>query len=161
MKEKTLDAEFKMFEEFMEYINMILKIEKKSISKMYHWYFAEVSAYNSFKSRHQYNQIIDSHIKFYDLNKVFINEPVTINGALDFSLKTIAKALNKNKLIDCTWDITSPCSNGLNAMILANNIYEKNSHDIDHEPIMKKIIYYNEIDCKVMWEIHNLIRKNN
>ena len=161
MKEKTLDAEFKMFEEFIEYINIILKIEKKSIAKMYHWSFAEVSAYNSFKSRHQYNQIIDSQIKFYDLNKIFINEPVTIKGALDFSLKTIAKALNKNKLIDCTWDTTSSCSNGLNAMILANNIYKKNSNDINQEPIMKKIIYYNEIDCKVMWEIHNLIRKNN
>ena len=46
-------------------------------------------------------------------------------------------------------------------MILANNLYEKTPRDIDQEPIMKEIIHYNEIDCKVMWEIHNLIRENN
>ena len=128
---------------------------------MYHWSFAEVGAYNSFKTRHAKTKISDSHISFYDLNKVFISEPVTVRGALDFSLKTIAKALNKHQLINSVWDTSSPCSNGLNAMILANNLYEKNPVDIDQEPIMKEIIYYNEIDCKVMWEIHELIRKNN
>jgi predicted RecB family nuclease len=161
MKSKTSDAEFVMFNEFMEYIKLVLKTEKKSHAKMYHWSFAEVGAYNSFKSRHASNKITDSHISFYDLNKVFINEPVTVHGALDFSLKTIAKALNKHELIKSVWDTSSPCSNGLNAMILANNLYEKTPRDIDQEPIMKEIIYYNEIDCKVMWEIHNLIRENN
>jgi predicted RecB family nuclease len=161
MKSKTSEAEFMMFNEFMAYIKLVLKTEKKSHAKMYHWSFAEVGAYNSFKSRHTSNRITDSHISFYDLNKVFINEPVTVHGALDFSLKTIAKALNKHQLIDSVWDTSSPCSNGLNAMILANNLYEKIPRDIDQEPIMKEIIYYNEIDCKVMWEIHNLIRENN
>jgi predicted RecB family nuclease len=161
MKSKTTDAEFIMFKDFMDYIKSVLKTEKKSHAKMYHWSFAEVGAYNSFKSRHSNNRISDSHISFYDLNKVFINEPVTVHGALDFSLKSVAKALNKHKLIESVWDTSSPCSNGLNAMILANNLYEKNPSDIDQEPIMKEIIYYNEIDCRVMWEIHNLIRENN
>ena len=95
------------------------------------------------------------------MSKVFINQPVTVHGALNYSLKTIAKALNKHKLINSVWDTSSPCSNGLNAMILANNLYEKNIQEINCEPIMKEIIYYNEIDCKVMWEIHDLIRRNN
>ncbi len=161
MKEKTLESEFKMFSEFMNYIKSVLKSENKTKAKMYHWSFAEVGAYNSFKGRHGKNKFPDGYISFYDLNKVFISEPVTVHGALDFSLKTIAKALNKHQLIDSVWDTSSPCSNGLNAMILANNLYEKNLVDIDQEPIMKEIIYYNEIDCKVMWEIHNLIRENN
>jgi predicted RecB family nuclease len=161
MKSKTIESEFEMFTEFMNYIKSVLATEKKSKAKMYHWSFAEVGAYNSFKLRHSKNKITDSHVCFYDLNKVFISEPVTVHGALDFSLKTIAKALNKHQLIDSVWDTSSPCSNGLNAMILANNLYEKNPTDIDQEPIMKEIIHYNEIDCKVMWEIHNLIRENN
>lgn len=161
LKTKSIESELEMFNEFMGYINSVLKTEGKSKAKMYHWSFAEVGAYNSFKSRHGRNKIADSHISFYDLNKVFISEPVTVHGALDFSLKTIAKALNKHQLIESVWDTSSPCSNGLNAMILANNLYEKNPTDIDQEPIMKEIIYYNEIDCKVMWEIHNLIRENN
>jgi hypothetical protein len=161
MKSKTLESELEMFNEFIEYINIVLKKEKKSKAKMYHWSFAEVGAYNSFKSRHTGKFQSKLLIDFYDLNKVFINQPVTVNGALDFSLKTIAKALNKHQLIDSVWDTTSQCSNGLNAMILANNLYEKNLQDIDKEPIMKEIIYYNEIDCKVMLEIHKLIRENN
>lgn len=161
LKSKTIESEMLMFTEFMDYIKAVLKTENKSKAKMYHWSFAEVGAYNSFKTRHSNKKISDSHISFYDLNKVFINEPVTVRGALDFSLKTIAKALNKHQLIDSVWDTSSPCSNGLNAMILANNLYEKNPIDVDQEPIMKEIIYYNEIDCKVMWEIHNLIRENN
>ena len=161
MKNKTAKAEYEMFEKFMLYISDVLKKENKKQAKMYHWSYAEVGAYKNFKSRHMDETICDSHISFYDLNKVFISEPVTVQGALDFSLKTIAKALNKHKLIDSVWDTSSPCSNGLNAMILANNLYEKNYVDIESEPIMKEIIYYNEIDCKVMWEIHKLIRENN
>ena len=161
MKSKTVESELEMFKEFMSHINSVLKTENKSKAKMYHWSFAEVGAYNSFKARHTNYRITDGHVSFYDLNKIFISEPVTVHGALDFSLKTIAKALNKHKLIKSVWDTSSPCSNGLNAMILANNLYDKSSKDIDQEPIMKEIIYYNEIDCKVMWEIHNLIRQNN
>lgn len=161
MKNKSIESEYEMFSEFMEFIQQVLKSENKTKAKMYHWSFAEVGAYNNYKSRHTDHKIIDSHISFYDLNKVFVNEPVTVNGALDFSLKTIAKALHKNQLIDSVWDTSSPCSNGLNAMILANNLYEKSPKDIDQEPIMKEIVYYNEIDCKVMWEIHDLIRQNN
>ena len=42
------------------------------------------------------------------------------------------------------------------------NLYESidNNAEIDSEPVMKEIIYYNEIDCKVLWEIHNLIKLN-
>ena len=72
-------------------------------------------------------------------------------------MKSIAKSLYKHKLIKSCWDENSPCSNGLNAMVLANNIYNKNVN-IEFEPIMKEIVRYNEIDCKVMWEIHNLMR---
>lgn len=165
MKRKTIESEIIMFNEFMKYISDILIQENKTKAKMYHWSFAEVCAYNKFKTRHSNILINDSHISFYDLNKVFIQEPVTVKDAFDFSLKSVAKALNKHNLIKSVWDTSSACSNGLNAMILANNLYDKNiineKYAINNEPIMKEIIYYNEIDCKVMWEIHKLIRENN
>jgi hypothetical protein len=157
MKEKNNSSEEKMFIEFMDYINSVLKKENKEKCKMYHWSHAEVGSYKNFKSRHAELEIIDNHISFYDLNKVFVNEPITVNGALNYSLKTIAKALKKNNLIKSTWDETSACCTGLNAMILANNLYDSKA-SID-DPVMKEIIYYNEIDCKVLWEIHNLIKK--
>ena len=160
MENKSLESEEKMFNEFIEYINNILYQENKDTCKMYHWSHAEVGSYNNLKLRHPNFKINDNHISFYDLNKVFVNEPITVKGALNYSLKTIAKALKKNKLIESTWDENSVCSSGLNAMILANNIYDSQQVDIINDPVMKEIVYYNEIDCKVLWEIHNLIKKH-
>ena len=158
MENKSESAEVSMFNDLYKYIDIILKQNKKKIAKLYHWSNAEPSAYTSFKRRNPSTQFNDKSFNFYDLYQVFISEPVTVKGALNFSLKTIAKALNKHKLIESNWDQTSPCSNGLSAMILANKLYEQNLDKITEETIMKEIMYYNEIDCKVMWEIHNVIR---
>ena len=158
MKEKTVESEAQLFIDWQEYVNIILKIEKKTIARMFHWSCAEVVSCQSFKNRHPELNIIDSHITFYDLNKVFVNEPIVVKGALNFSLKSIAKALNKHGFIKSVWNETSPCSNGLTAMVLANNIYNNIHLNIEEESDMKEIIYYNEIDCKVMWEIHDLIK---
>jgi hypothetical protein len=157
MKDKNTHEENIVFDKFFAYVNYLLKINNKTIAKFYHWSQAEVISYNKFKNK---NKIIvnDKHFIFYDLYNVFIKEPILIKGALNFSLKTIAKTLYNHKLIESTWKTSSPCSNGLNAMILANNLYNKNAN-IDNEPVMKEIIYYNEIDCKVMYEIHNLMKK--
>ena len=158
LKSKTLNAELEMFNNFIAYINNILIVENKKKSKMYHWSHAEVTAYSTIKYKHL-NNLKFTNMSFYDLSKVFINEPITVYGAFDFSLKSIAKALNKNNLINSSWDITSECSNGLNAMILANNIYKENKNVNESNLTMKEIIYYNEIDCKVMGEIHHLIKQ--
>lgn len=164
MHNKSDYAECLMFDKFIAYVKYLLKINNKKKAKFYHWSNAEVSAYSNFCQRVSYPNI--KFIEFYDLNKIFIEEPITIKNALNFSLKSIAKALYNHNLIKSSWDTSSPCSNGLNAMILANNIYDKNNTDninneycLKNNPIMKEIIYYNEIDCKVMWEIHNLIKK--
>ncbi len=160
MEHKDNNSEYKMYTDFLSWINNVLKEQKKTKAKMYHWSYAEVGMLKNFKSRQINQQFNDSHISFYDLNAVFINEPITIVGALDFSLKTIAKAMYNNGFIKSNWDTSSVCSNGLNAMILANKLYETVKSDINQEPIMKEICYYNEIDCKVMWEIHNYIKTN-
>ena len=157
MENKSYESEEKMFNEFMFYINQILFNENKTKCKLYHWSYAEVGSYLNYKFRHNV-KINDSHINFYDLNKVFVNEPITIKGALDFSLKTIAKALKENNLIESFWDTESKCSNGLNAMIMANNLYLLKKDNIINDNVMKEIIHYNEIDCKVLWEIHKLMK---
>ena len=164
MNNKSNLEEINMFNKFNSYINKILKDNKKKIAKFYHWSSAESVSYNNFKNRNTTLKIKDSHYLFYDLNKVFISEPVVIKGVLNFSLKNVAKALYNYKLINSCWNLNSPCSNGLSALILANKLYdnintlEKNKENIFKQPIMKDIIYYNEIDCKVIWEIHNYMK---
>jgi len=164
MKEKSDDAEVNMFNEFYKYVNDILTQNKKQIAKFYHWTSAEPLAYSSFKNRNRDINFKDSNFIFYDLYKIFISEPIVVKDALNFSLKTIAKALKSHSMIDTNWDQSSPCSNGLAAMILANKIYENYKDTptscVQSDIIMKEISQYNEVDCKVMYEIHDLMRTN-
>jgi len=159
LDKKTQYSENTMFDKFFAYVNYLLRINNKKIAKFYHWSYAEPICYNKFKSRCYPAKVKDNHFIFYDLNNIFISEPITIKGVLDFSLKNVAKALFNYGLILSNWNISSPCANGLSAMILANEIYDKNIKNINENSNMKDIIYYNEIDCKVIMEIHNLIKK--
>ena len=45
-------------------------------------------------------------------------------------------------------------------MALANDIYKNNKVVTEEIESMKKIIYYNEIDCKVLWDILKYLRTN-
>jgi uncharacterized protein len=163
MKEKHETSELSMVNDFLKYINKVLNNFNKKKAIFYHWSHAETTSYTNFKKRHLKNDFNDKNFIFYDLYKLFYNEPVVVKGALNFSLKSIAKALHANKMIKSSWDCSNPCSNGLIALILANEIYDKiNKNIIENildDPVMKEIVKYNEIDCKVMWEIHNLIRE--
>jgi hypothetical protein len=156
LKNTTDIDELNMFNEFYQYINTILIKNNKKQAKFYHWSIAEPSMYNRFKNKNNNKKLNDKTFTFYDLNKVFISTPIIINGALDFSLKSVAKALYNHKLINSCWEHSSACSSGLTAMILANKLYQKDEA-VPEQPIMKEIINYNEIDCKVLWEIHNMM----
>ena len=45
-------------------------------------------------------------------------------------------------------------------MLLAYKIYSKNENVDKSEPIINDIIHYNQVDCKVLWEIVNFIRED-
>jgi hypothetical protein len=160
---KTYQNEKIMFNKFFTYIKQILNEYKMNKAQFYHWSKAEPNSYNNFKNKHFITKLECINFSFYDLSDVFINEPIVIKGVLNFSLKNIAKTMNKYKFIKSNWHINSICNNGLSAMILANSLYEnkKNSNiNINKEPIMQDIIKYNEIDCRVLYEIHQYLKKN-
>jgi len=130
--------------------------------QLYHWSSAEVSCFEKFKSKHPNEKFNESYYTFYDLSKVFLNEPIVIKGAVNYSLKTISKALYSNNMITTIWPSDSVCYNGLNAMILALKLYKTidiNDSIIDND-IMKEIINYNMIDCKTMYEILLVLRNH-
>lgn len=157
-KQKNNYSEKEMFIEFCDYINNILKINKKKKAKLYHWTNAEITFINRFITKNQDIKNNFDNFCYYDLYNIFISEPVVIKGAMDFSLKTIAKAIYKHNLIKSYWDTNSQCSNGLSAMVLAIEIYNKNILVTETNETMKEIIYYNEIDCKILYEIHELLK---
>jgi hypothetical protein len=146
------ESQISMFTHFWNYINNLLLVYNKKEAVFIHWTDAEPSFYNRVQMELKLPQK-----QFLDLYKVFINEPITIKGALNYSLKTIAKVMYNHGLINTQWSSESTCMNGLDALIQANKIYKNNINVTKQD--MTDIIYYNEIDCKVLYEIHNYIRK--
>jgi predicted RecB family nuclease len=51
-------------------------------------------------------------------------------------------------------------SDGFRAMLEAIKLYRTHKPMNREEPIYKDIIDYNEVDCRVVWEIVNYLRAN-
>ena len=155
-----LIGEIKMINSFWEYIEYVKKSEKKKECHFVHWYNAEPISYKKLQKRVSSvgSKVPDKN--FLDLYSLFRKEPITVNGSLNFSLKSIAKAMNKHKLIRTNWNSRNPCSNGLNAMLLAHKAYRDSKGILDESNvIMNDIIHYNQVDCKVLWEIISYLRQ--
>ena len=158
IKQNNSNSELVMINEFWDFVNKKLIDSNKSESIFFHWSNAEPLCYKKLLERHSNHNL--QKLNFYDLYKLFYSNNIVVKGALNFSLKSIAKAMFKNRMITSSWDTSNPCSNGLNAMLLAYKLYKHNTSISGTEPIMKDIIHYNLIDCKVLWEILHYLRNN-
>ena len=147
--------ELNMINNMWDFIDIKMKEMNKVDYKFIHWSNAEITFYNKFMAKNPLNTF--NEFKSFDLYKLFIDNNIVIKGALNFSLKSIAYAFNKHKLIKSSWP-NSSCNNGLQAMFLAYNLYKNN--DTVNENDMKDIIKYNIIDCQVMYEILSYLRNN-
>ena len=150
MKENTDMSELEMICEFNYFIKSYFVCDPLFI----HWTHAEKSFYNNFLKKHE--NLNKDGLPFFDLYKLFYNNKIVVKGALNFSLKSIAKAMYCNKMIESNWDSDNVCSDGLTAMHMALTLYD-NGDDINSS-IMNSIADYNMIDCKVMWEILKYLR---
>jgi len=137
--------EYMLLNEFINYIKSFRNY------RLIHWSNAEPSIIN--KKIKEYN-ITFNDFKWFDLLKVFKykNSPIVIKDAFNFSLKEITKALNKNKLLNLEW---CDLDDGLTSLLIARDIY---TGKLNFNENMKQIIDYNEIDCKAMFELLQLIR---
>jgi hypothetical protein len=155
----TLDSldeqsEKKMYKELLEYIEVTNKkyIKDGMQPSFVHWSPVEPSQLNKLISN---LKLPINNIKWYDLYKYLKNNLISIKGAFGYSLKQIGKALYKHKLIDCYWNETILGDNKIS--IIAYNKYIK-KEKCDKE--FQELIEYNFIDCKIMYDIMEVLRKN-
>jgi hypothetical protein len=170
------NAEKNMINEFYKFIlkkSSELDPIKKYYPRLFHWTNAERNNLLDANNRHggQWNDLINEiTVKFVDMYKVFIGsqyngikyDAIGIKGALNYKLKTIGKALYNLKKIDTKWP-DNDISNGQIAMLEAAKFYRnKNNNSLTQQDLQTfdDIIKYNEIDCKMIWEIVMYFRKN-
>jgi len=150
-KDKNINSQQEMFNNFWNYIDDLLIKNNKKNGVYFHWSNAEPAFYNKSK-----NKLMIKDKIFLDLHKVFITEPIVIKNNFNYSLKSVSKTLYANNLIKTSWSLNSNCNNGLDALIQANKLYFNNVNL--NENNMNEILKYNEIDCKVLFEIHEYLR---
>jgi hypothetical protein len=151
LDELSLESQHQLFNDFWDWVN---SKTKKRFSKFYHWTKAEPIQYNKWAQT-----FLLPNKTFVDLYDVFKNEPIVVKGALNFSLKSIAKAMYNNKLIKTTW-IDSACLSGLDALYWAIQLYKNdNKLNMELQHIMNDVIQYNQVDCQVLFEIISYLRE--
>lgn len=133
----------------------------------FHWAHAEKAtletAYNSACERHKDKAWANSaDFVWFDLLKhVVKQQPVVVRGAFGFGLKEVAKTLHGHRLIETSWE-DSPVD-GQGAMVGAwhcdREAAEKGNRLAGTE-LMQEIQRYNEVDCRVMQEILEYLRKS-
>lgn len=161
-KNKSFEGEKEMFQNFFNYINTTMDslsdTNRERFNGRYHfvhWYPHERICYD--KVKYKLNL---PNVTYMDLSKLFRDEPIVVKGSLRFKLKSVSKALYENRLITTAWDYSSECNSGLAAMALANKLYNEVTEVTEKNEIMKEIIKYNEVDCKVLWDILRYLREN-
>jgi hypothetical protein len=132
--------------------------------RLVHWSPAEkaflVNAYNAAAKRHPEAHWPD--LPWFDaLVQVARPGPLTVQGAFDFGLKSIAKAMHAHGLIETSWG-DGP-TDGLGAMVGAwwcdGEAARRGSSMRDLE-LMQQIGAYNEVDCRAMAEVLRWLRAN-
>ena len=129
-----------------------------------HWSHAETSSmetsYNSAVKRHANKSW--PKLRWFDfLSSVMRSEPVVVCGAMNFGLKSVARAMKLHGYIQTTWQ-DGP-TDGLGAMVGAWwSAGEARRLDVamTQVDLMGEIERYNEVDCKVMMEIVAYLRAN-
>ncbi|AYV77020.1 MAG: hypothetical protein Barrevirus8_6 [Barrevirus sp.] len=162
------DEERRIFRELIQFISNKIK-NARAKPRFFHWSPAEKSTMTILNKR--YNNEFSKWTNgctWIDMCKVFTSEPIVIKGATKFNLKEVAKSMNKHGFIQSSWNIAGGApDSGLTAMFEAIEYYrymdrpnKTKEEDEKYRRMMISITDYNEIDCKVIFEIVKYLREN-
>jgi hypothetical protein len=169
------EEEKRICKEFYNYVKTIIEVNNaKNSYRLYHWSSAEIVMWKNSTERYfrrherfapltkkdMVEDFVEDESEWCDLLKIFHYEPIVIKGCLDFSLKTIAKKMAEYGFIKSKWD--EKILNGMSTLMFAYNCNEKYKRTGTHFKDMREmteVIRYNEVDCKVLYEIVLYLRK--
>jgi hypothetical protein len=141
MNSLTREEEYRVCLEFKKFV-------ESTPSVLYHWTRAEVTFLN--KTLQKYN--LQWTPNWFDVYQYFVETPIAIKNCYNYSLKSVAKAMYEHGYIQTIWN--QDMFDGLECSARAFNMYKYN-----HQKDLPNIIRYNEIDCKVIFEILQYFRR--
>jgi hypothetical protein len=124
-------------------LNTIENLENIKATHIYTWSDVDKRLLiNESKKYDLYDRI--KHIEWIDMYKFCLNNYINFKGAKRYGLKEIGRALNENNLTDLKWKNNLSSS----SLVGARKHYYKNM-----KWDTKNLVYYNEIDCRMIHEI--------
>ena len=161
-----VDAEARMIDDWLAHLADLARdagCASASDVRLVHWSLAEESnferAYESARSRHPDRSW--PALAWYDLlGRVFRAQPVVVKGAFSFGLKSIARAMRAHGLIETVWG--EGLADGAGAMAGAWSAAADSrarGRSLAESPVMREIARYNEVDCRVMAEMLDYLRR--
>jgi hypothetical protein len=132
-------------------------------ARLFHWSAAETvfmeGAYISARARHPERDW--PLLGWYDLLERIVHAaPVVVRGARSFGLKAVARAMRSHGLIETEWG--EGLADGTGAMAgawAAADVAAKDGGDLAAVELMHEVSRYNEIDCRVMAEVLEHLRR--
>ncbi|MDP9274099.1 MAG: hypothetical protein M3O99_00725 [Chloroflexota bacterium] len=161
-----VEAEARMIDDWLAHLADVARdagCSSASDVRLVHWSLAEESnferAYESARSRHPDRSW--PALAWYDLlGRVFRAQPIVVKGAFSFGLKSIARAMRAHGLIQTAWG--EGLADGAGAMAGAWSAAADSrarGRSLTESPVMQEIARYNEVDCRVMAEILDYLRR--
>lgn len=167
-KRLTIEEEGRIVDKWIDYMKRTTKEilgEGIDLPRVYHWTHAEKTFLNKAIANRKELNLESSEewpkINWSDFCEVARATPIVVKGSFGFGLKAIAKNLKKHGLTETDW--TDGPGDGLGAMVGAwycDKIVKESQKDMISIDYMQAIEKYNKVDCQVMWELINYLRKN-
>jgi len=164
--ELSLAAEAKMIDDWLAHLHALAAEAGCDVgsARLVHWSPAETSnferAYDNARARHPDRDW--PVLSWFDLlHEVVQAEPLVVRGAFSFSLKPIARSLHALGHIPTHWG--EGLADGAGAMAGAWNAAieaKRKGVTLGETEVMSEIARYNEVDCRVMAEILDYLRRD-
>lgn len=145
---------------FVDYVTKVCLSKGETSPRLTHWSHAEEYQWEKASEKAKLNWDTNILPRWFDLLTVFRDEPIVVKGCLNFGLKDVAKSMKSHGLISSDWP-AGPYSDGSTAMLGAHHASKEAAAkgiSMRDTPQMKEIIKYNEVDCKVLYEIITYLR---
>jgi hypothetical protein len=163
--ELSLAAEAQMIDDWLAHLHALATEAGRDVtaSRLVHWSPAETSnferAYDNARARHPDRDW--PVLSWFDLLREVVQaEPLVVRGAFSFSLKPIARSLHALGHIQTHWG--DGLADGAGAMAGAWNAAieaKRKGVTLGETEVMGEIARYNEVDCRVMAEILDYLRR--
>jgi hypothetical protein len=163
--ELSIAAEARMIDDWLAHLQTLAADSGGDVSaaRLVHWSPAETSnferAYDNARARHPDRDW--PALSWFDLLREVVQaEPLVVRGAFSFSLKAIARSLHALGHIETHWG--DALADGAGAMAGAWNAAieaKRKGVTLGETEVMGEIAAYNEVDCRVMAEILDYLRR--